>query len=36
MTALDLILKTPTVYRVLHQQGLMDKQAAPPVDRRRF
>ncbi|CAO0819786.1 transposase [Desulfarculales bacterium] len=36
MTSLDVILKMPTVYRVLHQQELMSKQVAPPVDRRRF
>ncbi|CAO0824255.1 hypothetical protein DFAR_550001 [Desulfarculales bacterium] len=28
--------KALTVYRFLHQQGLMGKQVAPPVDRRRF
>ncbi|CAO0823127.1 hypothetical protein DFAR_340010 [Desulfarculales bacterium] len=36
LAALDVILKTPTVYRLLHQQGLMGKQVAPPVDRRRY
>ncbi|CAO0821563.1 hypothetical protein DFAR_2480013 [Desulfarculales bacterium] len=35
LTSLDTILKAPTVYRFLHQQGLMGKQAVPPVDRRR-
>ncbi|CAO0820447.1 hypothetical protein DFAR_1590002 [Desulfarculales bacterium] len=33
---LDIILKAPTVYRFLHQQRLMGKRVAPPVDRRRF
>lgn len=32
----DVALKPATVYRFLHQQGLMDKNTAPPVDRRRF
>lgn len=36
LTSPDVILKAPTVYRFLHQQGLMGKQAAKPVDRRRF
>lgn len=36
LTSPDVALKAPTVYRFLHQQGLMGKQAAPPVDRRRF
>ncbi|CAO0823802.1 hypothetical protein DFAR_3920010 [Desulfarculales bacterium] len=36
LTLLDVILKAPTVYRFLHQQGLLGKQVAPPVDRRRF
>ncbi|CAO0822676.1 hypothetical protein DFAR_3220007 [Desulfarculales bacterium] len=31
-----MILKAPIAYRFLHQQGLMGKQIAPPVDRRRF
>jgi transposase InsO family protein len=29
-------LSRSTVYRILHQHGLMDKQRAHPVDRRRF
>ncbi|CAO0819869.1 hypothetical protein DFAR_1150027 [Desulfarculales bacterium] len=37
LTTLDVILKAPTIYRFLHQQGLMGKQVAPPCrDRRRF
>ncbi|CAO0824697.1 hypothetical protein DFAR_840001 [Desulfarculales bacterium] len=36
LTLLDVILKAPTAYRFLHQQGLMGKQVAPPIDRRRF
>ncbi|CAO0822753.1 hypothetical protein DFAR_3290001 [Desulfarculales bacterium] len=36
LTSLDVILKAPTDYRFLNQQGLMGKQVAPPVDRRRF
>ncbi|CAO0820760.1 hypothetical protein DFAR_1870002 [Desulfarculales bacterium] len=28
--------KAPTVYRFLHQQGLVGEQVAPSVDRRRF
>ncbi|CAO0821047.1 hypothetical protein DFAR_2090025 [Desulfarculales bacterium] len=36
LTSFDLILKALTVYRFLHQQGLMGKQVASPVDRRRF
>ncbi|CAO0823184.1 hypothetical protein DFAR_3500002 [Desulfarculales bacterium] len=36
LTSLDLILKAPTVYRFLHQQGLMGKQIYSPVDLRRF
>ncbi|CAO0824576.1 transposase [Desulfarculales bacterium] len=35
ITLLDVILKAPTVYRFLHQQELMGKQVAPPVDRSR-
>ncbi|CAO0823389.1 hypothetical protein DFAR_3690029 [Desulfarculales bacterium] len=34
LAALDVILKAPTVYRFLHQQGLGGKQVAPPVDYR--
>ncbi|CAO0824286.1 hypothetical protein DFAR_560019 [Desulfarculales bacterium] len=36
LISLDVILKAPTDYRFLHQQGLVGKQVAPPVDRRRF
>ncbi|CAO0820207.1 transposase [Desulfarculales bacterium] len=36
LTSLDVVLKASTVYRFLHQQGLMGKQVAPPVDRKRF
>lgn len=36
LTSSDVILKAPTVYRFLHQRGLMGKQAGKPVDRRRF
>ncbi|CAO0824536.1 hypothetical protein DFAR_60002 [Desulfarculales bacterium] len=36
LTSLDVILKAPTVYRFLHQHGLMGKTVAPPVDCRRF
>ncbi|CAO0820079.1 hypothetical protein DFAR_1340035 [Desulfarculales bacterium] len=35
LASFDVILKAPTVYRFLHQQELVDKQVAPPVDRRR-
>ncbi|CAO0822989.1 hypothetical protein DFAR_3400008 [Desulfarculales bacterium] len=36
LTSLDVILKALTVYRFLHQHGLMGKQVAPSVDRRCF
>ncbi|CAO0824591.1 hypothetical protein DFAR_710054 [Desulfarculales bacterium] len=36
LTSFDLILKALTVYRFLHQQGLMGEQIAPPSDRRRL
>jgi putative transposase len=36
LTSLDVILKAPSVYRFPHQQGLMGKQVAPPVSRRRL
>ncbi|CAO0821932.1 hypothetical protein DFAR_2730040 [Desulfarculales bacterium] len=36
LTSLDVILKSPTVDRFLHQQELMGKQVTPPVDRRCF
>ncbi|CAO0823875.1 hypothetical protein DFAR_3980009 [Desulfarculales bacterium] len=36
LTLLDVTLKAPSVCRFLHQQGLLGKQVASPVDRRRF
>ncbi|CAO0824247.1 hypothetical protein DFAR_530021 [Desulfarculales bacterium] len=36
LTSLDLIRKAPTIYRFLHQQGLVGGQVTPFVDRRRF
>ncbi|CAO0822420.1 hypothetical protein DFAR_3020001 [Desulfarculales bacterium] len=36
LPTLDVVLKAPTAYRSLHQQGVMGKQVAPSVDRRRF